>query len=227
MSDVNEPIDNEEENEPEIWDEHRWEEFMKESDRRTDQYLHLYKIYEDHPDRDKLIAIEMGWLHTLDSFLDENKFLEEFSIEEYEEGDEWKKAVDFKPDDFDSFENLPIYQDAYQYTLDAMKLIDNELNEIDDESVDTFTRSVIIPPAKIAGGFGFGFDLESIGGNIANCKRGLFAANRMLTALQEIKKKEFIDEKTFNEFYNRGKDVRDQLAIYIVELREQFRRGIP
>jgi len=227
MSDFSEPFDNEEENDPEIWDEHRWEEFMQESDRRTDRYLHLYDKYKDHPDREKLIAIEMGWLHTLDNFQDENNFLEEFMSVEDEEGEEWKATTGYDPRDFDSIENLPLYADAFEYTIDAMNLMDEELKDIDDESVDAFARSVIIPPAKIAGGFGFGFDLESIGGNIANCKRGLTAANQMLSALQEIKEKGFIDENTFKEFYNGGKEVRDQLAIYIVELREQFRRGIP
>lgn len=227
MSDLNEPFEPNRDEDPEIWDEHRWEEFMQESDRRTDQYLHLYEKYEDHPDRDKLIAIEMGWFHTLDNFHDENNFLEELMSIEDDEGEEWKATTGYDPRDFDSIENLPLYEDAFEYTIDAMNLMDEELNNIDDESVDAFARSVIIPPAKIAGGFGFGFDRESIGGNIANCKRGLTAANRALTALQEIREKEFIDEKTFMEYYSRGKEVRDQLAIYIVELREQFRRGIP
>jgi len=227
MSDLNEPFDHEDENEPEIWDEYRWEEFMKESDRRTDRYLHLYEKYKEHPDSEKLIAIEMGWLHTLDTFLDENNFLKDFFAEAFDEGEEWKKETDFEATDFDSFEHLPVYKDAFEYTIDAMNLMDEELNDFEDESVDAFARSVIIPPAKIAGGFGLGFEIESLGGNIANCKRGLIAANQMLTALQEIREKEFIDENTFQDFYNRGKEVRDQLAIYIVELRERFRQGIP
>ncbi|CAN5396611.1 hypothetical protein BH23BAC3_BH23BAC3_24790 [soil metagenome] len=228
MSKSNEPFgfqDNDEE--PDIWDEHRWEEFMKESDRHTDQYLHLAEKYKDHPDREKLIAIEMGWLHTLDHFEDENNFLNELFPDEDEEGEEWKKETGYEPTEFDSFENLPLYMTAFEYTIDAMDLVDEQLQDSDDESVNAFARSIIIPPAKIAGGFGFGFELESLGGNIANCKRGLTAANRMLTALQEMKDKKIINQETFTVYYNRGKVVRDDLAIYIVELRERFRRGIP
>ena len=226
MSDQNQPFDPDRDNEPEIWDEHRWEEFMQESDRRSDQYLHLYKKYEDHPDREKLIAIEMGWFHRLDNFESENDFLEDFIIDEMDEGEEWKRSTGYEQANLDDFENLPVYKNAFEYTIDAMDLIDKELNDADDKSVDAFARSVIIPPAKIAGGFGLGFEMESIGGNIANCKRGLTAANRMLNALQEMKDKKIIDKKTFTDFYNRGKEVRDQLAIYIVELRERFRGGI-
>lgn len=228
MSESNEPFGfQEDDEEPEIWDEHQWEEFMQESDRRTDQYMYLYNKYEDHPDREKLIAIEMGWFHTLDHFEDENNFLEDFFPDEDEEGEEWKRTTGYDPEEWDSFESFPLYKAAFEYTIDAMDLIDKQLQKTDDESVDAFARSVIIPPAKIAGGFGLGFELESLGGNIANCKRGLIASNRVLSALQEMRDKEIIDKKTFIDYYSRGKEVRDELAIYIVELRVRFRRGIP
>jgi len=130
------------------------------------------------------------------------------------------------PSEFEEVENFPLYQKAQQFTLDSMDLIQNQLKNSDDESVNAFAASVILPPAKIAGGFGFGFDIESLGGNIANNKRGLAAANRMLSALTELRKKEILNRKTFLDFYSRAKEVRDDLAIYIVELRERFRNGI-
>src|SRR5947209_16989093 len=34
---------------------------MRESDARTDKYMKLFEKYEGHPDRDKLVAREMGW----------------------------------------------------------------------------------------------------------------------------------------------------------------------
>jgi hypothetical protein len=42
-------------------DEFQWEKFMKESDERTDKYSKLLDQYMDHPDRDRIIAREMGW----------------------------------------------------------------------------------------------------------------------------------------------------------------------
>jgi hypothetical protein len=48
----------------------------------------------------------------------------------------------------------------------------------------------------------------------------------MLSALTELRKKEIPDRKAFLDYYSRGKEVRDDLAIYIVELREMFRNGI-
>ncbi len=222
---------NDENNEPEIWDEYRWEEFMQESDKRTEQYMLLVEKYKDHPDRKRLIAIEMGWDHIADEMDEEEDWLnltDEFIIDDSEEGEEWKRGTIYEdPFEFDDFENFPLYQKAQQFTLDAIDLIDNRFDNPEDKSIHAFAASVILPPAKIAGGFGFGFDIESLGGNIANNKRGLAAANRMLSALTELREKELLDRKTFQDLYSRGKEVRDELAIYIVELRERFRKNLP
>lgn len=212
---------------PEIWDEFQWEEFMREADKRTEKYSKLFEKYLDHPNRDEIIAKEMGWDHLLEESDDDDKWGEFLDVDFVEEGEEWKQATGYEPTEFNSVENLPVYQLAYQFTLDSIDLIENRFENEDDESIHAFARSVILPAAKIAGGFGMGFELESLGGNIANCKRGLNAANRMLTALQEMRNKNILDQKTFQDFYSRGKEVRDELGIYIVELRERFRRGIP
>ena len=45
----------------EIWDEFRWEEFMREQDRKIDRYMELFYRYQNHPDRDEIIAHEMEW----------------------------------------------------------------------------------------------------------------------------------------------------------------------
>lgn len=228
MSNQNEFFDvGDSDNDPEIWDEYRWEEFFRESDKRTEKFSRLLDKYMDHPDRDRIIAEEMGWTHLLDEIDDEHEeWIDEFIIDDFEEGEEWKRLTEYEPTEFDNFEKLPLYQKTFDFTIDAMNMVDEHLAKVEDESVNTFARSVTVPAAKIAGGFSFGFELESIGGNIANCKRGLNAANRMLDALYEIGEKKLLDRETYLDFHGRGKEIRDELAIYIVELRERFRRGI-
>jgi len=217
---------NEEGNKPEIWDEHRWEEFFRESDRRTDKYLQLLDKYMYHPDCERIIAEKMGWHHLLDED-DETKedWENEFIIDEFEEGESWKQLTGYEPTDFDSFEHLPLYQKAHEFTVDSIKMVNDRFADRDDESIRNFAQNVTIPPAKIAGGFAFGFEPESIGGNIANCKRGLNAANRMLNALHKMGEKELLERELYLDYYSRAKEVRDELAIYIVDLRERFKRG--
>lgn len=226
MSNENYNFGNSAENDPEIWDEHRWEEFFRESDRRTDKYSQLLKKYMDHPDRNRIIAEEMGWTHLPDEDSDKSEtWMDEIPFDEVEEGEEWKRLTGYEPTDFDSFEKLPLYQKAFDFTIFAMKIVDDHLPDVEDKSISDFCRYVTVPSAKIAGGFGFGFELETLGGNIANCKRGLAAANRMLSALYEIGSKELLDREIYLELHGRAKEVRDELAVYIVELRERFRRG--
>jgi len=43
------------------WDEFDYEQLMRESDARTDKYLELLDKYRDHPDREHIVAQEMGW----------------------------------------------------------------------------------------------------------------------------------------------------------------------
>jgi hypothetical protein len=174
-----------------------------------------------------MIAKEMGWDHLLDESEDDDKWDEFMDIDFVEEGEEWKQATGFESYEFDNLEKLPVYQLACEFSINCINLIEERFENESDESIHSFARSVIIPPSKIAGGFGMGFELESLGGNIANCKRGLRAANKILVALQKMRDKGLIDRETFQEFYERGKEVRDELGIYIVELRERFRRGIP
>jgi hypothetical protein len=55
----------------EEWDEFRCEEFLRESDARGEKYRRLLEKYRDHPDRDRIVAHEMGW-SWLEEALDED-----------------------------------------------------------------------------------------------------------------------------------------------------------
>ncbi|HXM32136.1 MAG TPA: hypothetical protein VN921_00670 [Chthoniobacterales bacterium] len=54
----------------EEWDEFRCGELLRESDARGNKYRDLLEKYLDHPDRDRIIAREMGWTW-LEDALDE------------------------------------------------------------------------------------------------------------------------------------------------------------
>ncbi len=233
MAEPNEPFDFEYEDDDEIWDEYRWERFKQQSDMRSEKYRQLLEKYMDHPDRDKIIAKEMGW----DDLLEDLEALERGDIPDYEdedmdgiydedidEGDEWKQSTGYKEDDADSVKDLPVYQKAYQYSLDAHKLVKQIGENRREEVISEFIGAAILPAAKIAGGYAMGFEMQFLGGNIANCKRGLAAANRMLNALDIMLEEGIIDRDVYDEYYRRGKEVRDELELYITELRDRFKR---
>jgi len=54
------------------WDEFDYEQFMREGDARTNKYMELLDKYMDHPNRDQIVAREMGWT-CLEDALEEEK----------------------------------------------------------------------------------------------------------------------------------------------------------
>ena len=212
----------------EIWDEFKWEEFMQEQDKKVDRYMELFYRYQDHPDRDEIIACEMGWTWLLENATEDEE-PSMFDGEEVEEGEEWKIAAGVNENSFDvnGFRDHPIYQKTYQFALRAMKFVDQlPENKSEDSSVVDFVSNAMIAGAKIAGGTGLGDDLDELGGNIAYCKRGLAAANLAIAALHEMKGKHIINGKAYFELVKEAIEVRNDIALHIVDLRERFDRGV-
>ncbi|MFZ4598841.1 MAG: hypothetical protein ACOYNN_09375, partial [Terrimicrobiaceae bacterium] len=88
----------------EIWDEYDWEKFLQEQDRTTEKYFNLLEKFMDHPDRDALIAREMGW----DSSSDDIEIEE--AAELFCEMD--PEEMDATDETFDTFAKSPIYRDT-------------------------------------------------------------------------------------------------------------------
>src|ERR1700757_2615927 len=50
-----------------MWDEYDWERFLQEQDQKTEKYMQLVETYLDDPQRDEIIAREMGWTQLLEA----------------------------------------------------------------------------------------------------------------------------------------------------------------
>src|SRR5205823_13651379 len=56
------------EGEPErVWDEYEWERFLQQQEGKAEKYMRLLEEYLDDPQRDEIIAREMGWTQFLDT----------------------------------------------------------------------------------------------------------------------------------------------------------------
>ncbi|HSH93684.1 MAG TPA: hypothetical protein VK968_06030, partial [Roseimicrobium sp.] len=104
-----------------IWDEYDWERFLQQQDRKTEKYMELLERYIDDPNRDQIIAREMGWNHLLDkdgrewvenvdSLFDEE--LADADAEEEGEGEDDKDELAE-----DGFEVHPLYQASFALTV--------------------------------------------------------------------------------------------------------------
>lgn len=162
--------------EPEVWDEYQWERFLQQQDRNTEKYFGLLEKYLDHPERDRIIAREMGW-ESLDEDWDEvseNLCEEEADIAAREEDDE-------SEGEFEKFAQSPIYQDTLRLHTWINTWLDRDVALKDHpEAVRLATRSAVCG-AKLAAAL-CGDDQTELGMTIAYLKRGLKAANDALDA---------------------------------------------
>src|ERR1700744_4285877 len=93
-----------------IWDEYDWERFLQQQDRKTEKYMELLERYIDDPNRDQIIAREMGWNHLLDKDgRDWAESVDSLFQEELETDDEEGEGDDDKDEAEDGFEVHPLY----------------------------------------------------------------------------------------------------------------------
>lgn len=216
-------------------DEFEWEEWLKKNDEMVDKYSALMDKYMDDPNRDEIIAKEMGWDKDTDDDGIERPWLKEFEeslehIDEVEEGDEWKVTAGIKTEDDDDIPDIeddPLYQRGFSFATDFMKWFDvlPERIQKDDDMLEA-ARNAAIPAAKIAGATGIGGDddKDQLGMRLAVYKRGLAAANKTVSALTTAKEKNLFNEQSLTDFIKRATELRNALAVRIQEVRDRFSR---
>jgi hypothetical protein len=167
----------------EVWDEKRWEEFMQEADRKADEYLK--KLEEERQKEDSIPHLpEPKKDSHFDSEIDEGSELEFPDLEP----EAWESPRMYWEDG--DFEQIPAYQIAYDFAIAVHNFVERFYPEKTDiPEIKELLRNSYIIPAKIAGGHGMGYEKDTLEGNIANCKRGLVAANNCVNALENLKAK--------------------------------------
>ena len=102
-----------------VWDEYDWERFLQQQDRKTEKYMELLEKYIDDPNRDQIIAKEMGWHHLLD-----------------ENGKDWSANLDTLFSQRGG-ENAKTTEDEEDEDPDADDDLDDEdEDDLDDEDFD-------------------------------------------------------------------------------------------
>ncbi|HEY5909944.1 MAG TPA: hypothetical protein VJA21_05000 [Verrucomicrobiae bacterium] len=105
------------------WDEFDYEKFMRECDARTDKYGELLDKYMDHPDRDRIIAREMGWT-TLEEAL------------EAEEMDKEDRPADKQAEAPDALNFEPGEEETDQHALEVPDDIPEPVPDPATEGID-------------------------------------------------------------------------------------------
>lgn len=147
--------------------------------------------------------------------------------DDFDYGEEWKELSDeFTFSDYGSIENLIVYKDARNFAVDVLKWAETIPVNLQSKQVHEFVSNVLKITAKLAGGYSFGFEQDVLGGNIAYTKKALTSANQALNYLQNMKREPFIVNAVYSKFHNRLFEIRNEIGIYVQELRERFEIGL-
>ena len=210
-----------EENTDKSWDEYDWERFLQEQERRTEKYVGLLEKYMDDPDRDSIIAREMGWTHLIGGETRDWEDEMESSFEDEMPGEfaeEPEESVTF------GFEKHPLYREtiAFSAELDEMFVrLDEKVRE--HPAAITLRDETTLAAAKLAAALNDD-DIDELGMSIAYLKRGLRALTTALDSAVKLHGEALVPEQQFEMLRSRIFSIRDGIVSTMGDYRMEFRR---
>jgi hypothetical protein len=235
-----------------VWDEYRWEAHLNEIEKKSIRFRQFFTSNHSQniPRWLTLLQENVDELDAVDAFIEEeleideanfpdeddeiddnywdddidDYFLDEFDDDDYDDGEEWKElSEDFAMSENGSIETLEIYNDSRRFAAFILQWAETINPKNLTVEYNDFVGNVLRIGAKIAGGYSFGFEREFIGGNIVYTKKALYCANDALTTLQrDLKGTRFLSKKRYFYFHEQLFALRNNIGIYIQELRERF-----
>jgi hypothetical protein len=209
-----------------IWDEYDWERFLQQQDRKTEKYMELLERYIDDPNRDQIIAREMGWNHLLDK--DGREWVENVDSlfdEELVADTEAGEGEDDKADEEaeDGFEVHPLYQASFALTVWIDQLFEEVKDLQNQPAAVKLSTHVAIASAKLAAALSDD-DVDEIGMTIAYLKRALKALMTAIEGAVQLRKDGAIDADRFGTLNQRLFQIRDGVIQLMGEFRTEWRR---
>lgn len=213
------------------WDEHDYENFLKESDARTTKYLELIEKYGNSDEAEEKIAKEMGWLRELtpEEAEEENRRIEEMNRaceealkepppepEPHREGIDWIRTKDGQ------FHH-PLQHRCSESAMKFWKQKDRlGLKKPEDDDLQQFIFELQTTGAKLAGALnsiarGAGFSDAAF--TVACLKRALDHLHKSQAGLEAVAPKKILPEKLVAEARLELFEIREG----ILKLMDEFR----
>jgi hypothetical protein len=207
-----------------VWDEYEWERFLQQQDHKTEKYMELLEKYLDHPQRDQIIAREMGWTQLLNE----------------EEGDSWSDEVDAmlaeesnsredvgaqsEPASFtDGFEDHSLYRAAFALTVWIDQLFDDQAALQNEPAAVKLATHSALASAKLAAALSDD-DVDEIGMTIAYLKRALKAITVSMEAGAQLVAEKLITPQQHSVLQQRLFEVRDGIITLMGQYRGEWLR---
>ncbi len=208
------------------WDEYEWERFLQQQDHKTEKYMELLERYLDHPERDQIIAREMGWTQLLqgEEWTDEVDALLADEASSEEEGESPVEEKEEKPEGvLDGFEDHSLYRAAFALTVRIDQLFDaNPTLQNEPSAVKLATHSALAS-AKLAAALSDD-DVDEIGMTIAYLKRALKAITVSMEAGRQMVSERLVTSREHSVLEQRLFQVRDGIITLMGEYRGEWLR---
>lgn len=166
-----------------------------------------------------------------DEFDDEDDFLFGYEDdlsdveenEDFDAGEEWKSlSEDFANSDYGSLDNLLIYNQAKQLAVDVLRWAESVPVKSQNKEFQEYVGESLKIGAKLAGGYSFGFETDYLGANIAYTKKALACSNTCLSLILTLKSKDIFTKAQYLNFHGRFFELRNDIGVYVQELRDRF-----
>jgi len=183
----------------------------------------LLEKYIDDPNRDQIIAREMGWFHLLDE--DGREWVESvdhlFAAEMEEEDSQLPN--DDEVEDLDGFEMHPLYQKSFAFTVWLDQLLEELGPDFQNHpaGVKLSTQSAVAS-AKLAAALSDD-DVDEIGMTIAYLKRALKAITNAMEAAIQLDREVQIPGERHATLLHRLFQIRDGIIALMGEYRAEMR----
>ncbi|MFN2507694.1 MAG: hypothetical protein ABR589_02865 [Chthoniobacterales bacterium] len=205
------------------WDEYEWERFLQQQDHKTEKYMELLEKYLDHPQRDQIIAREMGWTQLLngEDWSDEVDAMlaDESNASEAAAPTEAESAGSLA----DSFEDHSLYRAAFALTVWIDQLFDENAALQNEPSAVKLATHSALASAKLAAALSDD-DVDEIGMTIAYLKRALKAITVSMEAGAQMLSEGLINPRQHSVLKQRLFQVRDGIITLMGEYRGEWLR---
>jgi hypothetical protein len=198
-------------------DEFEWELFLRASDRRSAKLGELMEKYHDHPNRDRLIAREMGWT-----------WIEEMLDAEAENGGEQEPDniddIGFEESEPAEIEEEPARHPLVAHLINRSATLVKLAGERRDNDLEEMIGGFIALGPKIAGSLAIARPGRNANGKfnglvVARLKRALGELSRALNAADRLKERKAELPFAIDEWVSEMLEIRQEILSLMNEFR--------
>src|SRR3954454_4109891 len=184
--------------------------------------MELLETYLDHPQRDQIIAQEMGWTQVLEP-KDWNAEVDAL-LEGSEAGDHSaENDCNCNDDSSESFEDHSLYRGAFALTIWIDQLFDQNPSLQNEPAAVKLATHAALASAKLAAALSDD-DVDEIGMTIAYLKRALKAITIAMDGAAQLLGDKLISPAQYAVVQQRLFQVRDGIITLMGEYRGEWRR---